>query len=162
MDDLDLDRFIKMQEKDYEKALKEIKNGQKKTCWIWYILPIMKGLRKSKNSMYYGIKDFEEATRYLKNEYLRNHLIEMCQAILDLGDVDISMVMGYIDDIKLKQCMTLFNLVETEMKIDCGNIFKKVLIQFFNDEEDKSTLDILEKQRNEKNKKKNEVNKKKI
>ena len=50
----DLDRFIIMQEKNYKKALKEIKEGHKRTCWIWYILPIMKGLRNSKNSIYYA------------------------------------------------------------------------------------------------------------
>ena len=149
MDD-DLDRFIKMQEKDYQKALQEIKNGKKQTCWIWYILPIMKGLRNSKNSTYYGIKDFEEATKYLKNEYLRNHLIEMSQTIFDLKDVDISEVMGFIDDIKLQQCMTLFNIVEKNTKIDCGHVFEKVLTKYFNGENDKKTLEILEKQNNKK------------
>ena len=146
----ELDRFIKMQEKDYEKALKEIKQGHKKTCWIWYILPIMKGLRNSKISKYYGIKDFEEATKYLGNKYLREHLIEMSQALLDLGDIDIYYVLGPIDGIKLQQCLTLFNKVENEMKINCGNIFKKVLTKFFNDEEDKKTLEILENQKKEK------------
>ena len=149
MDD-GLDRFIKMQEKDYNKALQEIKNGKKQTCWIWYILPIMKGLRNSKNSTYYGIKDLEEATKYLKNEYLRKNLIEMSQAILDLGDVDITEVMGFIDDIKLKQCMTLFNIVEKNNEIDCGHIFKDVLDKYFNGENDKKTLEILEKQNNKK------------
>ncbi len=146
----ELDRFIKMQEKDYEKALEEIKNGYKKTHWIWYILPIMKGLRNSTISNYYGIKDFEEATKYLENNYLRKHLIEMSQTLLDLGDVDIYYVMGSVDGIKLQQCMTLFNKVENEMKIDCGNIFKKVLTKFFNDKEDTKTLEILENQKKEK------------
>ena len=152
----DIKRFIEMHEKDYEKALKEIKNGKKQTCWIWYILPIMKGLRNSKNATYYGIKDLEEAKQYLNNELLRSHLIEMCQALLDLGNVDITYVMGYIDDIKLQQCMTLFNIVEEETGQNCDKIFQKVLSQFFKGEKDKKTLDILENQKNEKsnNKKK--------
>ena len=140
----DLERFIEMHKIHYDKALKEIKNGKKRTCWIWYILPIMKGLRNSKNSQYYGIKNFEEAIQYLSNEYLRLHLIEMCKAILDLGNIDISEVMGYIDDEKLKQCMTLFNKVEQEKKIDCKNIFKEVLSKYYNGEEDQKTLKILE------------------
>ena len=146
----DLDRFIIMQEKNYKKALKEIKEGHKRTCWIWYILPIMKGLRNSKNSIYYGIKDFEEATNYLKHEMLRLHLIEMSEALLDLGDVNISDVMGPIDDIKLQQCMTLFNKVEKEMKIDCNNVFEKVLTKFYEGKEDEKTLEILENQKKEK------------
>ena len=146
----DLDRFIIMQEKNYKKALKEIKEGHKRTCWIWYILPIMKGLRESKTAVYYGIKDIQEATDYLKNDILRAHLIEMSKALLDLGNVDILSVMGYIDDVKLQQCMTLFNKVEKEMKINCDNVFQKVLEQFYNGKEDAKTLEILEKQKENK------------
>ena len=145
----DIKRFIEMHEKDYEKALKEIKNGKKQTCWIWYILPIMKGLRNSKNATYYGIKDLEEAKQYLNNELLRSHLIEMCQALLDLGNVDITYVMGYIDDIKLQQCMTLFNIVEQKAEINCDNIFKEVLFKYYNGEEDEKTLEILKVPKNE-------------
>ena len=58
--------------------------------------------------------------------------------------------MGYIDDVKLQQCMTLFNKVEKDMKINCENIFQKVLEQFFQGKEDNKTLEILEKQKNEK------------
>ena len=152
----DLEKFLIMHEKDYNKALNEIKQGKKRTHWIWYILPIMKGLRESKTAIYYGIKDFEEATNYLKNDILRSHLIEMSNALLNLGNVNILHVMGYIDDVKLQQCMTLFNKVEKEMNINCGNVFLKVLEQFYEGKEDEKTLEILEKQKNEKDKTNNE------
>ena len=148
----DLEKFLIMHEKDYEKALNEIKQGKKRTHWIWYILPIMRGLRESKTAIYYGIKDFEEATNYLKNDILRAHLIEMSKALIDLGNVNIFSVMGFIDDVKLQQCMTLFNKVEKEMKINCGNVFQKVLEQFYEGKEDLKTLEILEKQKAEKEK----------
>ena len=74
----------------------------------------------------------------------------MCKALINLGNVDISDVMGYIDDVKLQQCMTLFNKVEKEKNIDCGNVFQKVLEQFYEGKEDQKTLEILEKQKNEK------------
>ena len=51
----DLDRFIKMQERDFDKAYSEIKNGHKVTHWIWYIFPQVKGLGFSYNSEFYGI-----------------------------------------------------------------------------------------------------------
>ena len=156
----DLDRFLKMHDKDYKKALSEIKSGKKKTCWIWYILPIMKGLRDSKNCKFYGIKSFEEATAYLSNDILRAHLIEMSNAILNLGKVNMRDVMGSIDDVKLQQCMTLFNKVEETMNIDCGKVFKKVLVQFYNDQEDKRTLEILENQKAKKQNKKEDKEKK--
>ena len=146
----DLEKFLIMHQKDYNKALNEIKQGQKRTHWIWYILPILKGLRESKTAIYYGIKDLNEATDYLKNDILKAHLIEMCNTLINLGNVDISDVMGYIDDVKLQQCMTLFNKVEKEKNIDCGNVFQKVLEQFYEGKEDQKTLEILEKQKNEK------------
>ena len=148
----DLEKFLIMHEKNYQIALNEIKKGKKRTHWIWYIFPIMKGLRDSKMSNYYGIKNFEEAIEYLNNNILREHLIEISGALLDLGNVNIFNVMGYIDDIKLQQCMTLFNKVEKEMKINCDNIFEKVLKQFYEGKEDSKTLEILEKQKKENDK----------
>ena len=113
----------------------------------------MKGLRESKTAIYYGIKNLEEAYDYLKNDILREHLIEMSKALLDLNNMDIFYVMGGdIDGIKLQQCMTLFNIVEKQKNINCDNVFQKVLEKFFNGEEDKKTLDILAKQNMEKNK----------
>ena len=152
----DLEKFLIMHEKDYQKALNEIKQGKKRSHWIWYILPIMKGLRESKTAIYYGIKDLDEATDYLKNDILRAHLIEMSNTLINLGNVNIFNVMGYIDDVKLQQCMTLFNKVEKEKKIDCGNIFQKVLEQFYEGKEDEKTLEILENQKIEKEKENNE------
>lgn len=32
-----LDRFINAQERDYQVALQEIKNGYKRSHWMWYI-----------------------------------------------------------------------------------------------------------------------------
>jgi uncharacterized protein (DUF1810 family) len=149
----DLEKFLIMHDKDYNRALSEIKQGRKTTHWIWYILPIMKGLRESKTAIYYGIKNLEEACDYLKNDILREHLIEMSKALLDLNNMDIFYVMGGdIDGIKLQQCMTLFNIVEKQKNINCDNVFQKVLEKFFNGEEDKKTLDILAKQNMEKNK----------
>ena len=153
-----LERFIEKQEKEYDLALNEIKNGRKESCWMWYILPQIRGLGKSALSTFYGIKDIKEAIQYLKNEKLKNNLIEISQALLDLGNVDIKEVMGFLDDIKLKSSMTLFNEVELISNIDCGNIFQKVLAQFFNNEKDKNTLIILEEQKNDRNKENNVIN----
>ena len=147
MEENNLQRFIKKQEEYYEKALKEIKEGGKKTCWMWYIFPQIRGLGMSTTSKFFGIENIEEAIQYLQNEKLRNNLIEITQALLDLGDVNITKIMGFIDDSKLKSSMTLFNEIEKISGIDCGHIFEKVLHQFFKDEKDEKTLKILENQK---------------
>ena len=58
---MNLDRFIKAHEEDYELALKEIKNGRKLTHWMWYIFPQIKSLGMSETAQYYEIKSLEEA-----------------------------------------------------------------------------------------------------
>ena len=146
----EINRFLLAQEKEYELALKEIKNGKKESCWIWYIFPQVKGLGSSMTSEEYGIKDIEEAKEYLENETLKSHLIEITQALLDLEEDNIDNIMHYPDNLKLKSSMTLFKKVEEVYNIDCGNIFQKTLDKFFNGEEDQNTIRILEKQKLEK------------
>ena len=135
----DLERFLKAQEKDYEHALNEIKNGRKKGHWIWYIFPQIAGLGFSSTSKYYSIKDKNEAIEYLKNKTLKNRLIEICEALLSLESDDATYVMGYPDDLKLKSSMTLFDEVSD---ID---VFKKVLDKFYKGEKDEMTISLLNK-----------------
>ncbi|CCX36263.1 putative uncharacterized protein [Clostridium sp. CAG:1000] len=135
----DLERFLKAQEKDYEHALNEIKNGRKTGHWIWYIFPQIAGLGFSSTSKYYSIKDKNEAIEYLKNKTLKNRLIEICEALLSLESDDATYVMGYPDDLKLKSSMTLFDEVSD---ID---VFKKVLDKFYKGEKDEMTISLLNK-----------------
>ena len=145
----EIERFLEAQENDYDKALKEIKDGKKSSCWMWYIFPQIIGLGMTEINKKYSIKNIEEGKEYLENELLRGRLIEISQALLDLNDADIHEVMGF-DDVKLKSSMTLFKKVEEIFNIDCGNIFQKVLDKYFKGEEDNKTLNILEKQKLEK------------
>ena len=41
---MSLERFVKAQEGSYEIALNEIRQGQKRSHWMWYIFPQIKGL----------------------------------------------------------------------------------------------------------------------
>ena len=123
MSEADLERFLKEQEEDYPKALKEIKSGKKESCWMWYIFPQIQGLGFSEMNKKYSIKDIEEAKAYLENETLKSRLIEITQALLDLENADIHEVMSS-DDCKLKSSMTLFKIVEEQYNIDCGKIYK--------------------------------------
>ena len=155
-----LDRFLEAQEEDYDTALKEIKNGRKSSCWMWYIFPQIKGLGMTQMSNKYGIENIEEAIEYLKNETLRKRIIEISQALLDLEENNIHVIIGYPDDLKLRSSMTLFKKAEELSEIKCDNIFQKVLDKFYNGEEDGKTIEILEKQ-NEK-KQKDNINKENI
>lgn len=133
-----LERFLKAQEGDYEIALNEIRNGQKRSHWIWYIFPQLAGLGTSSTSQYYGIKDLAEAQEYLANTVLRNRLLEITDELLKLQSNDAERVMGYVDALKLKSSMTLFH------RADPGcELFSAVLKKYYNGEEDWKTLSLL-------------------
>ncbi len=42
-----LDRFVRAQERVYDVALKEIRNGGKRSHWIWYVFPQLRGSGRS-------------------------------------------------------------------------------------------------------------------
>lgn len=71
-----LERFLKAQESDYENALAEIKEGHKRSHWIWYIFPQIQGLGYSSMSQFYAIKDITEAKAYMEHPVLGPRLIE--------------------------------------------------------------------------------------
>ena len=137
MDHKSLDRFLKAQEHKYETALGEIKNGKKRTHWMWYIFPQIMGLGKSTTSQYYGITCLYEARAYLDDEILGARLREICAELLKHSDRSVQGILGGIDSMKLKSSMTLFDIVSP------SDIFDKVLDVFFYGERDGLTLEIL-------------------
>jgi uncharacterized protein (DUF1810 family) len=143
-----LERFLKEQEDDYERALKEIKNGRKESCWMWYIFPQIIGLGSTQMSKIYAIKDIEEAIEYLNHRILGARLIEITQAVIDLGDADINKVFHFPDNLKLKSCMTLFREAEKSSEVKSNNVFQRVIDQFFDGKDDEKTLAILQMQEN--------------
>ncbi|MCR5098449.1 MAG: DUF1810 domain-containing protein [Lachnospiraceae bacterium] len=130
-----LDRFIRAQEYDYDQALSEIKAGHKRSHWIWYIFPQVKGLGRSGMSEEYGIDGLDEAKAYMENEVLRIRLIEISQALLQLDSNDPLAVMGFPDNLKLRSSMTLFAEAAPE-----ETVFADVLDKFFDGEKDPETL----------------------
>ena len=134
----DLDRFKKAQEEDYPYALQEIKAGRKRSHWIWYIFPQLKGLGFSSMSEYYGIDGRAEAQAYIADSVLRAHLVEISEALLALESNNPTQVMGYPDELKLKSCMTLFAEVAPDIPV-----FEQVLQKFFAGEKDSKTLQLL-------------------
>ena len=130
----DLSRFHKAQAGSYETALAEIRAGRKRSHWIWYIFPQIRGLGYSSMAQYYAIQDLGEARAYLADPVLRERLLEISGALLELEDSDPSRVMGYPDDLKLRSSMTLFALAEP----GCS-VFTEVLQKFYDGEPDSRT-----------------------
>ena len=103
-----LQRFIEAQDKwnIYDKALEEVKNGKKKTHWIWFIFPQLYGLGESEMSQFYGLDGREEAKAYIENDTLRTRLVEISEAVLN-NEKTVYEIFG-IDAIKVRSCILLF------------------------------------------------------
>lgn len=89
-----LQRFTDAQKMDFDTALAEIRNGRKESHWMWYIFPQLGGLGFSSMSEYYGIKDLEEARKFLNDPYLGENLRTISKALLELKTDDPHQVFG--------------------------------------------------------------------
>lgn len=136
----DIQRFIEAQNQPYsgyQQALSEIQDGFKSGHWIWYIFPQMKGLGYSNMSSYYGISGIEEAQEYMENEILATRLREITKALLTHKDKTSEEILSYVDDLKVRSCMTLFDAVCPD------EIFGEVLNQFYGGERCQRTLRMI-------------------
>ena len=138
MDINSLDRFLEAQEHMYEIALKEIRNGEKESHWMWYIFPQLRGLGKSQMAYAYGINGLEEAKAYLAHPVLSARLIEISEALLEHKGKDIEDILGDIDAMKLRSSMTLFALIS-----EGGSIYHNVLDCFYNGKTDSYTIELI-------------------
>jgi len=134
-----LDRFIQAQQRDYATALAEIKQGRKRSHWMWYIFPQLAGLGYSETSRFYALKNAEEAQAYLNHLVLGKRLIEICTALLKLPTNSATQIFGTPDDLKLRSCVTLFAALP-----DAYAVFQQVLDKFFDGEGDKQTLRLMD------------------
>lgn len=140
MENYNLDRFVKAQDSVFEDVLAELRDGYKRSHWMWYVFPQLVELGRSPIAKYYGISGREEAEAYLGHPVLRARLHEVCQTILDLADIDDPvMIFGHTDARKLRSCMTLFHAAAPDEEI-----FTQVIEKFYEGRWDGRTLRILE------------------
>lgn len=152
-DQPNLTRFLDAQASDYAQALAEIKQGRKRSHWMWYIFPQLGGLGFSEMARFYGVRDQAEATAYLAHPVLGPRLIEISRALLSLNGSSATQVMGSPDDLKLRSSMTLFSRADQAAldgadptvsdPIQGGQVFQAVLDKFFGGEPDPKTLAML-------------------
>ena len=136
--DINLERFVNAQKQDFQIALSEIKNGRKRSHWMWYIFPQIQGLGFSDTSKFYAIKNLDEADEFLRHPVLGTRLIVICNELLVLPGNNATAIFGSPDDLKLKSSMTLFSSLD-----DTNPVFQKVLNKFFNGTKDYQTLRII-------------------
>jgi len=113
-----LNRFLSAQEgigrdKDdiptYSSALREIKDGCKRSHWISYIFPQIcdDPVRGGDEYKCYGLKGQMEALQYINHPVLRSRLIEMSKAVMNCG-YSIYEIFSKFDVRIFRSCINLF------------------------------------------------------
>ncbi|QDV44045.1 hypothetical protein Enr13x_39060 [Stieleria neptunia] len=137
-DPFDLARFVSAQRDCYEQALSEIECGQKRTHWMWFVFPQLRGLGFSSTARLYGISGIDEARAYLAHPVLGTRLMDCCEAMLSVPDRTAAEILGPPDDLKLRSCATLFASIAGE-----DSVFQRILDRFFDGKSDQRTLHLL-------------------
>ena len=128
MNEVLFDGFIKAQDAVYSQVISELTQGHKRTHWMWFIFPQVKGLGHSIMSQRYAIESLEQAKEYLQHDILSARLVQ-CAELLELHpDKSALDIFGATDTIKLHSSLTLFTIASSS-KNNC--IFDQLLDQFF-------------------------------
>jgi uncharacterized protein (DUF1810 family) len=135
-----LDRFLQAQEPVWPRVLAELRASKKRTHWMWFVFPQIKGLGHSDMAQRYAIQSLAEARAYLAHPVLATRLRECCQILLELDAPASALeVFGTPDDLKLRSCMTLF----AQASPAPGGVFDAVLQKYFGGHKDLRTLERL-------------------
>ncbi len=137
-DPFELNRFLEAQELMYATALSELKNGRKRSHWMWFVFPQIDGLGSSSTAKRYAIKSTEEAKAYLNHPILGARLTECTKTLLNIKGLSASAIFGYPDDLKFCSSMTLFEHVTSK-----DSLFSRALDQYCGGERDEKTLAII-------------------
>lgn len=105
---------------------------------MWFIFPQLQGLGRSEMATYYGIRDKEEAARYLAHPVLGKRLVDISTALVHLPATPAVQIFGSVDSLKLHSSMTLFSILE-----DKHPVFQQVLDVFYAGKKDSGTIALM-------------------
>ncbi|KTG07692.1 calpastatin [Haloprofundus marisrubri] len=138
-DPYDLQRFVEAQDPVIEDVKQELRAGQKRTHWMWYVFPQIKGLGSSRMAQRYSISSRAEAEAYLAHSVLGPRLRECTKIVNNVEGRSAHDIFGSPDDLKFRSSMTLFETVSEEQVP-----FNRALHQYYGGEPDQKTLAFLE------------------
>ncbi|MGP8225360.1 MAG: DUF1810 domain-containing protein [Terracidiphilus sp.] len=137
-DPFDLVRFLSAQAGVFPQVLAELGAGQKRSHWIWFIFPQMKGLGFSSHSNFYGIGSLNEAIAYWRHPVLGPRLEQCTVLVNQVQKKPIRQILGSPDDLKFRSSMTLFSRAAPE-----ATVFTDALNKYFAGQPDPLTLELI-------------------
>ena len=139
-DPYDLARFVVAQDRDgmYQRAVDELRQGRKRTHWIWFVFPQLVGLGRSAMAVRYAISSIEEAVAYLEHPILGTRLCACSAIVAEIEGRSAREIFGDLDAQKLRSSMTLFARAAPD-----NAVFADVLERYFAGLHDPSTAALL-------------------
>jgi uncharacterized protein (DUF1810 family) len=138
-DPFHLERFVAAQAPVFAAALAELRAGRKRSHWMWFVFPQLRGLGRSSTAELYGISSLAEAWAYLSHPVLGPRLMQCTEAVLAVEGRSLREIFGSPDDVKFCSSMTLFSRVQGADK----SVFRGALDRFCAGREDERTLELL-------------------
>jgi uncharacterized protein (DUF1810 family) len=143
-DPYDLQRFVNAQNEQYgraghtifDEACEELRAGAKRSHWMWFVFPQIKGLGSSPFARKFAISSVAEAQAYLLHPVLGPRLIDCTQLMNQIQGRTAGQILGGIDEMKFRSSMTLFSAATTE-----NRVFLDALEKYFQGEPDQATLE---------------------
>jgi uncharacterized protein (DUF1810 family) len=133
----DLERFVTAQAQVYAAALDELRAGNKRTHWMWFVFPQLAGLGASSTAQFFAIGSWAEAAAYLVHPVLGSRLREATAAALASGR-SADAIFGHPDDLKFRSSMTLFAELDPSEPVFC-----EALLRLCNGQRDPRTIEGL-------------------
>ena len=141
-DPFDLERFVVAQDQVYPHVVAELSAGEKRSHWMWFIFPQMRGLGNSRQADFFGIGSLDEAEAYW-NHLVLGPRLQQCTLLVNLVEGrTVHEIFGSPDDLKFRSSMTLFARAAEEAGLDAAD-FNDALKKYFNGEGDPLTLAML-------------------
>src|ERR1700677_1361041 len=107
-DGFGLQRFVDAQAGVYERARDELREGRKRSHWMWFIFPQIAGLGFSAMAQRYAIASLDEARAYLRHPILGPRLEECTRLVVAVSGRTATEILGSPDDMKFCSSMSLF------------------------------------------------------
>ena len=135
MDLHDLQRFVSAQDPVFAQVNAELTRGAKRSHWMWFVFPQLRGLGRSPMAERYGIASLAEARAYWEHPVLGPRLRECVDLLLRIEGRTAHQIFGSPDDLKLRSSLTLF-----ERAVPEEPVFGRALERYFAGERDPLTL----------------------
>ncbi|MBB3936131.1 DUF1810 domain-containing protein [Aureimonas phyllosphaerae] len=134
-----LQRFLDAQAPVIETVESELRDGRKRSHWMWFVFPQIDGLGRSPTARHFAIRSLAEAEAFLAHPVLGARLRRLTDLVNRHHGRSALDVFGPPDDMKFHSSMTLF------ARASGGEaVFTEAMAGFFAGREDLATIAILD------------------